>query len=125
MSRIVFLGAAGCFFILGAIGVVVPGLPTTPFLLLTSYCLMRSSPKLNDRLLRSRFFGPLILDWRTHGGIRRRVKVTSILLVTVAVGCSVIFVIDSRALDAIVLLGGTVGILVIVSLPVIPNDATR
>lgn len=76
--------AAGLFFVaLGAIGVVLPGLPTTPFLLLAAGCFAKSSPRLYGWLLRNRIFGPLIESWQTHRAIPRRIK--HVALFTVAV----------------------------------------
>jgi uncharacterized membrane protein YbaN (DUF454 family) len=61
--------AAGSFA-LTVVGVVVPIVPTVPFLMATSYYLVRASPALNRRLLRSRFFGPILEDLQTWGGLR-------------------------------------------------------
>jgi uncharacterized membrane protein YbaN (DUF454 family) len=87
-KRIVFMILAGLFFVLGALGAVLPVLPTTPFLLLTSYFLARSSPRLNSWLLASRFFGPILKDWQQLGGVRPDVKVKAIMIVLVAVSLS-------------------------------------
>jgi uncharacterized membrane protein YbaN (DUF454 family) len=87
-KRIVFMTLAGLFFLLGALGAILPILPTTPFLLLTSYFLARSSPRLNRWLLASRFFGPILKDWQQLGGVRPDVKVKAIMIVLVAVSLS-------------------------------------
>ena len=79
---------AGLFFLLGTAGAILPGLPATPFLLLTSCFLVRINPKLNDRLLRSRFLGPILVDWQQHGGVRRHVKIKSVICVALIVGLS-------------------------------------
>lgn len=79
---------AGLFFILGALGAVLPILPTTPFLLLTSYFLARASPRLNRWLLTSRFFGPILRDWQQLGGVRPDVKIKAIMIVLLAVTLS-------------------------------------
>ena len=59
------------------LGVVLPVLPATPFLLLTSWFLIRASPRLNEKLLRSRVFGPFLRDWATHHAVRPHVKLTA------------------------------------------------
>lgn len=84
--RVVYLGLAAFFFVLGATGAILPGLPTTPFLLLTSYFLLRASPGLNERLLNSRMFGPILTDWQKRGGVRRHVKLKAVVVVVIAVG---------------------------------------
>ena len=64
---------------LGALGVALPLLPTTPFLLLAVYAFARSSERCHAWLLRHRVFGPLIEDWRRHGAIDRRTKIVGVL----------------------------------------------
>lgn len=89
--RIVFGVLAAFFFVLGAIGLILPGLPTTPFLLLTSYFLVRSVPSLNDRLLRSRIFGAVLTDWQQHRGVRKNVKLKAVVVVVAAVAAALWF----------------------------------
>jgi uncharacterized protein len=83
---------AGLLFTgLGYLGAVLPILPTTPFLLLASYCFARSSPRLHRWLRRTPYFGHLIRDWETHRGIRPRVKATAIGMIVIVVGCTIAF----------------------------------
>lgn len=64
---------------LGIAGVVLPLLPTTPFVLLSAYCFARSSPRLHDWLLANRTFGPLIRNWEQHRAIAPRAKLLAVL----------------------------------------------
>src|SRR3546814_2935863 len=59
---------------LGLVGVVVPGLPTVPFVLLSAYAAARGSERLHRWLLAHRVFGPMIVDWQVHGAVSRRAK---------------------------------------------------
>lgn len=59
---------------LGVVGVVVPGLPTVPFVLLSAYAAARGSKRLHDRLQAHRVFGPMIRDWQRSGAVARRAK---------------------------------------------------
>ena len=59
---------------LGLIGVVLPLLPTVPFILLAAFCFARSSERLHHWLLSHRRFGPVIHDWHDRGAINPRVK---------------------------------------------------
>ncbi|MEM6799105.1 MAG: YbaN family protein [Planctomycetota bacterium] len=102
-KRLAYLTGAAVTFALAAVGAVLPGLPTTPFLLLTSYCLLRSSRPLHDRLLRSRVFGGLLRDWHTHRGVRPGVKTKSLAVMAVVVGATVLLSgLPGRALFGIV-----------------------
>ncbi len=72
--RLLWLIAGLVFLAIGAIGVILPLLPTTPFLLLTAYCFARSSPGMNRWLHSHPTFGPLINNWHQYGSIDRRSK---------------------------------------------------
>ena len=59
---------------IGLVGIVVPGLPTVPFVLLSAYAAARGSARLHAWLLGHRRFGPMIHDWQAHGAVSRRAK---------------------------------------------------
>lgn len=75
---------------LGLAGVVLPLLPTTPFMLLAAACFAKSSPRLHDWLIGHRVFGPAIRDWRDHGAISARSKRMALGAMAAAFGFSVI-----------------------------------
>ena len=116
--RVAYLSLAGVFFVLGVAGTVLPGLPATPFLLLTSYFLIRSSPRLNRKLLQSRFFGPLLVDWQVHGGVRLHVKVKAIVVVLLTVAFTIYISGYSGLVAAAISALAAVGIAVICRQPV-------
>ena len=108
---------AGIFFVLGVLGAVLPFLPATPFFLLTSYFLVRSSPRLNSALLRSRFFGPILLDWQRYRSVRRNVKV-KVVVIVIATVCGSIYLTSAPpgpAMSVIAL--AMIGIIVVLRLP--------
>ena len=116
-QKFIFLACGGFFFLLGVLGAVLPGLPATPFLLLTSYFLVRSSPRLNAALLKSRFFGPILVDWQEHGGMRADVKLQAIVFVALAVGATIYFA-NLTLVPALAIVGlAMVGVTVIARLP--------
>lgn len=83
------LTAAGLFFVaLGMVGIVVPLLPTVPFLLLAAACFARASPRFYRWLVTSKTFGPPILEWRRHRSIPWRTKRFAMLLFAVSLGTS-------------------------------------
>ncbi len=122
MCRVAFLIAAGVFFLVGVAGILLPGLPTTPFMLLTSYFLLRSSPSLNKRLLHSRFLGPILQDWHERRGIRPAVKLRAALLVVVLLSVSTYFGNLPLVPTSVILALGGVGLTVIYYLPTIPTE---
>lgn len=89
LKRVLFVCAGLLCVGLAYLGAILPGLPTTPWVLLASYCFARSSPRLERWLKRSPFFGKLLRDWEQHRGIRKPVKVLSVCLVVTAVTLSI------------------------------------
>lgn len=105
--KALWIGAGFVALILGAVGVVLPLLPTTPFLLLAAMCFARSSQRLHDWLLGHRLFGPLILAWRREGAIPRRAKFFAFASMGLVFGVSValdlpamVLVVQALALSA-------------------------
>ena len=76
--------AAGCTsLLLGVVGIFVPLLPTTPFVLLAAACFSRGSQRCERWLLAHPRFGPMVRDWRTHRAIPRRAKQLAFAMMTV------------------------------------------
>jgi len=76
--RRLYLAAGLLFVAFGAIGAVLPLIPTVPFLLLAAFFFARSNPVWEQRILDHRTFGPQVRDWRERRAIPRRVKLTAI-----------------------------------------------
>lgn len=76
---------------LGFIGIFLPLLPTTPFVLLAAFCFSRGSTNLHHWLLNQKTFGPLIRNWQQHGVIRLHVKCTSTALIVLLMGYPIVF----------------------------------
>jgi hypothetical protein len=105
--RLVYLVFGIACTVLGAVGLFLPVLPTTPFLLLASYGFVRSSPALDARLRRTAVFGPLIDEWERHRALRPAVKATAFGGMAVGVAASAVAVWPSVPLvAAIVALAG-------------------
>ncbi len=73
---------------LAILGIFLPLLPTTPFVLLAACCFARTSPKFHAWMINHQLFGPLIRNWQEHGSISNRAKVVSTVMIVPIVGVS-------------------------------------
>ena len=86
----VFLG-------LGLVGVFLPLLPTTPFVLLAAACFAQSSERMHRWILANETFGPMVRDWEQNRCVSCRVKVIAIASMVVVGGFSIFLVLDTMA----------------------------
>lgn len=121
--RLQYLAMAGGSFALTLVGLVVPGIPTVPFLLATSYYLARSSPRLNDRLRRTVLFGPILVEWEQHHGlsVASKAKLTGLTVAIVAV--TVALSAATPVVLVVILVIAMVSIFGIARLPGLPHEA--
>lgn len=102
---------------LAAAGVVLPVLPTTPFLLLASYCFVRGSPALDARLRRTSIFGRLIDDWERHRALRRSTKIVAFAGMGLGVVASIVLSWPSVPVIAAVVLLSAWGAIYVARIP--------
>lgn len=121
IRRWLFVALGGIFVALGLVGVVLPGIPTTPFLLVASYFFVRSSPALHQRLLRSKLFGPTLRDWQRHRGVKRKTKWISISCCSLMICFSVATGGLPWVARIVVALAGAYGMWFVARLPTVPN----
>jgi uncharacterized protein len=114
--RILWLATGLLFLGVGLLGIVLPVLPTTPFLLISAACFANSSPKLHNWLLGHPVFGPPIRNWEENGAISRGAKRLAVGTMATVFGLSVVFSLPWQALVAQGLLMG-VGAAFILSRP--------
>jgi uncharacterized membrane protein YbaN (DUF454 family) len=88
-----FFVAGTSSLFLGAIGIVLPVLPTTPFLLLALACYCRSSERMTQWMLNNKYFGKYICRYREGKGIPLKTKIIAITFLWITIGYSAIFVI--------------------------------
>jgi hypothetical protein len=113
------IGSGTVFLGLGIIGIFLPLLPTTPFILLAASCYARSSKRLYDWLLNNRWFGNYVRNYREGKGIPRRVKILSVSFLWIVIGYSVLFVVNTFSIRIVLFLiavGVTIHILSIKTL---------
>ena len=111
LAKLMWVSLGSLFVGLGAIGVIVPGLPTTPFLILAAACYIRSSQRLYDWLISNKRFGPYLKDYREGKGIPRKAKRVAVVMIVVFVSFSVVFGIEDLTLKIVVGLLGLIGLL--------------
>lgn len=91
----IFLIIVGCVsLVLGIIGIFLPMLPTTPFLLLSAAVWVKASPSLYEWLLNHRLLGEYIRNYREYRAIPLRVKIVSVSLVLITIGYCIFAVVD-------------------------------
>jgi uncharacterized membrane protein YbaN (DUF454 family) len=78
-TRLVWLVVGIAALAAAMVGVILPLIPTTPFVILAAFAFMKSSSRLHSWLITHRIFGPVILDWREHGAISRPAKTIAIV----------------------------------------------
>lgn len=117
--RAMHLTLAGVWFTLAVLGAILPGLPCTVFLLLCSYSLCRSSERLHQKLLDSKWFGPTLRHWRLHRGVRPGVKAKALVTMAVMIGITLIFAPLPVAVWWTVAVAGMIGAVVVMRLRVV------
>ena len=106
--QVAFAALGTLFLVVGIIGIFVPVLPTTPFLLLATGCYARSSRRFYNWLMNHPTFGPLIVESRTYRSIPWRIKMFAITIMTLTFGSSIVFFIkDARLQMALAFFGLT------------------
>ena len=86
---------------LAILGIFLPLLPATPFLLLAAACFARSSRRFSNWLLSNRFFGKFINNYHEGKGVPLKLKAFSVLLLWITIGCSVAFAVQILAVRII------------------------
>lgn len=78
--------------LIGVIGIAIPVLPTTPFLLIASFCYLRSSSRLYQWLMNHRIFGPYLYNYLTYRAVKKSVKVVALITLWFSLGLSIMIV---------------------------------
>ncbi len=105
--RIVMMASGWVCLILGFIGIFLPLLPTTPFVLLAAYCFSKSSPRLHHWLIHQPRLGPMIQNWEQHGSISQNAKVTATVLMIGLFSLSLLLLNFSLLLKGVLVCIGT------------------
>ena len=115
--RLVWHLLAGFFLVLGFIGIFLPILPTTPFILLSALLYAKSSIHFYNWLMNHRFFGPPLRDWKDSGSINLYAKILAISIMTLTIGPTVTWLIPLWPVKILVALIGISVALFVVTRP--------
>ena len=90
MKRVIYPILGSIMLVIGAIGVVIPGLPTTIFLILAAYFFTHSSDRLYNWLMNNKTFGPIITNYKKYRGITHKDRRKAIITIWIVIGISII-----------------------------------
>lgn len=108
--KALLLAAGTVCLVLGAIGIILPILPTTPFLLLSAACYLRSSERMYKWLLGNRWFGEYIKNYHEGKGIPAKTKMFALAVLWGAILFSTLIVVDEILIAQIALFAVAVGV---------------
>lgn len=121
VKRAVYKPLGLLFLALGAAGLVLPVLPTTPFVLLAAWFFANSSEEWHRRLLESELFGPMIRNWESNRCISLRTKLVGLLAMLVAGSASIVLAITDPVLKGVTALLMTVGAVTLMLIKTCPD----
>jgi len=102
-----FIAAGSISLGIGIVGIVVPLLPTTPFLLLAAYCYSRGSKRLYDTLLSNKLIGSYLRNYLEGKAMSLKAKIWSLSILWGVIGCTAAFVTDSLIIRIVLLAVGS------------------
>lgn len=105
---------------LGTIGILLPVLPTTPFLLVAAWCFARSSERFHNWLLGNRLFGPIIRDWQENRCIAAGTRRWALFVVVVSFSLS-IYVVNIQPLRYLLLAVMITAVIGLMRIPTRPD----
>ncbi len=94
VKRVIYLVIGTLALFLGALGIFLPVLPTTPFVILAAACYLRSSKRMHAWILQSRLFGETIENFQAGRGLKRATKIRALVLMWATISISAFFFVD-------------------------------
>ena len=117
-SLYIFIGTL--FLVIGFIGVVIPVLPTTPFLLLAAACYVRGSERIHRWMINNRIFGEFIKNYMEGKGIKLRQKVFTLTFLWLTITFSVFYLIENFVIRILLFI-----IVIVVSVHILTLPSAR
>ncbi len=122
LAKVLYGLAGGLALLLGIAGIFLPGLPTTPFVLLAAACFAKASPRVHQWMLQHRVLGPILHNWQEHRSLTRRIKWVAITSMMVTMIFSFWAFAGMPWIQATLLLLGGIGAVVVLRLPTRPQS---
>lgn len=89
MLRVFWLMCGSLALVAGIIGIVMPMVPTTPFILVAAAAFAKSSSTFSNYLLENKYFGPIIINWQENRTIPRKAIIAKIILMLISIVVSI------------------------------------
>ena len=115
MTKLLFIILGSISLGFGVAGIIIPGLPTTPFLLLSAGLYAKSSSKLHEFLINHKILGPYITNY--SGGINKKVKIKIMFIMWPMILATILFMIENIYVKFIIVIAGIIGTIVVILLP--------
>ena len=96
IRKIFYIALGSISLALGTLGIFLPGLPTTPFYLLTAWAYMKGSEKLHQKVMGNKFFGTIVRDFQENKTIPLKTKIITVSLLWITILSSVFFFVSTR-----------------------------
>ncbi len=117
LSKVLYGIAGSLALMLGVIGIFLPGLPTTPFVLLAAACFAKSSPRVHQWMLQHPLLGPMLRNWQEHRSLTRNTKYVAIISMVLMLGVSIWTFSDRPWIQVILLVLGAIGAAMVLRIP--------
>jgi len=103
LARLLWTTAGTLSLAVGAVGIILPVLPTTPFVLIAAACYLRGSKRMYDRLVANRYFGGYLRDYMEGRGVSKRATIVSITSLWVLILLSAVFATSELMIRAVLI----------------------
>ena len=91
-KKYLYISFGFIFLGLGFLGMFLPLMPTTPFILLAAWFFSRSSKKIENWIMNHRIFGQLIINWKKHRAINRKSKIYAVIMIVITFFSTTFFI---------------------------------
>jgi hypothetical protein len=113
-EKIVFTLIGTVSLLIGLVGIILPIIPTTPFILFSAWCYYRGSKRFHDWLVNHPYLGPIVEEYGNGEGMTKESKIKAIILTWTAVLMTAVFILQSLLMRAIIIVIAVIGTIVLI-----------